>query len=180
MALAAAAAILASQLLVPPVVGLANNGDFEKVMGYAGFQYLPGSAADRFYSWIQTRFAIIEPGAYRSRYPTSETLLALAARGLNALRPNHGIFDIRFLGAVHAMLFLAALGLLFSALRPFPVWLALGTAALLILTFTDVGYFAPFNSFYSQTASLLFLLLAVGTGAFGLARGSLSGKLLSA
>ena len=49
---------------------------------------------------------------------------------------------------------------------------------LLVLFFTDVGYAGPFNSFYSQTASLLFLLLTVGAGALAIARGRLAGGLL--
>ena len=32
--------LLACQLLIPPIVGLANNGDFERSMGWAGIDYL--------------------------------------------------------------------------------------------------------------------------------------------
>lgn len=53
-------------------------------------------------------------------------------------------------------------------------------AALLVFVFTDVGYVAPFNSFYSQTASLLFLLLTVAIAAAAVRRGRLSGGLLLA
>jgi hypothetical protein len=41
-----AAAILGWQLLVPPVVGLANNGDFEKIMGVVGLRYPQGTTAE--------------------------------------------------------------------------------------------------------------------------------------
>jgi len=178
LALLLAAAFVSQQLFVPPVVGLANNGDFEKVMGYAGLQYLPGASADRYYSWIQTRFAVVPPGWYRSGYLTTETLLAFLARGLHTLRPGGDVFDIRVLGAVHAVLFLAGLALLLSASRRWPAPLLVASASLLVFVFTDVGYVAPLNSFYSQTASLVFLLLTLGTAALALSRGGLRGSLL--
>jgi hypothetical protein len=53
-------------------------------------------------------------------------------------------------------------------------------AALLVFVFTDVGYAAPFNSFYSQTASLLFLLLTAAIAAQAVQRGRLSGVWLLA
>ena len=46
-AVAAAALVLAAQLLVPPVVGLADNGDYQRVMGYAGFEHSTDSYAER-------------------------------------------------------------------------------------------------------------------------------------
>ena len=53
-AVAAAAAILASQLFVAPVVGLADNGDYERVMGYAGFQHTTTDSAQRYYTFLRT------------------------------------------------------------------------------------------------------------------------------
>ena len=43
-----------------------------------------------------------------------------------------------------------------------------------------MGYAAPFNSLYSQTASLLFLLLTLAAAALAIRRGRLSGGLLVA
>lgn len=179
-AIAVAVAILAAQLLVPPIIGLANNGDFEKVMGYAGIRYRETAYEDKFNAYIVQTFDRVQPGWYRSGYLTSETLLALLARGASGPLSQPGAFDIRFLGALLTILLLIALGIFVAAcrdLRPAARW---AVAALLVLVFTDVGYAAPFNSFYSQAASLVFVLLTLAIAALATRNGRLKGGLLVA
>jgi hypothetical protein len=159
---AAGAVLLSVQLLVPPVIGLANNGDFERVMGPVGFQYLTQDRAEKYFSWINTKFAHAPPGWYRSGLLTSEVLLARAARTVGKPFAVSGVFDIRVLGTIHILLMLTGLGLLVSATKPLPRIAQWVGAGLLLLLFTDVGYAAPLNSFYSQAASLVFLLLTLG------------------
>jgi len=168
-AMIGAASIMGVQLLVPPVVGLANNGDFESVMGPVGFRYLIDDRAEKYFSWIVTRFAYGEPGWHRTGLITSETLLAWLARRIS--EPFLAYFDLRVLGAIHAALLVAGLGLLVSAAarlgRP-AQWVA---ALALVFFFTDVGYVAPLNSFFSQAASLVFLVLTLGVASRSIALG---------
>jgi hypothetical protein len=81
---------------------------------------------------------------------------------------------------VHAAVLLAALWLLTNCVRARPAATRWTAAALAVFFFTDVGYVAPFNSFYSQVAALLFCLLTFGIAAEGVARGGLSGAWLAA
>jgi hypothetical protein len=173
--LAAAAAILASQLLIPPVVGLADNGDYERVMGYAGFQHTTADSAERYYTFFRSRYSIAAPGWFRGGYHSSETPLAFAARCAHLLLGGGPVFDIRTLGAIHAALFLLGLAGILHACRDLTLSTQLACAALLVFFFTDVGYAAPFNSFYSQTASLIFLLLTAAFAADAVRRGRLDG-----
>jgi hypothetical protein len=179
-ALSVAAVFLAAQLFVPPVVGLADNGDYERVMGYAGFQHTTADSAERYYTFFRTRYAVASPGWFRGGYHSSETLLAYAARLVHLASSRDAIFDIRVLGAIHAALFLLALAGILRACRGLAVSTQAVVAALLVFFFTDVGYVAPFNSFYSQTASLLFLLLTAAVAAEAVRRGRLDGVLLPA
>jgi hypothetical protein len=177
-ALAAAAAILAVQLFVPPVVGLADNRDYERVIGYAGFQHTTADPGERYFSFVRTKYAVVAPGWFRGGYLSSETLLAFAARGVHHLFSGAPVFDVRVLGAIHAALFLLALAGLVHAGRDLMPAAQISVAVLLVFVFTDVGYVAPFNSFYSQTASLLFLLLTAAAAAEAIRRARLSGPLL--
>ena len=179
-AVGVAASILSAQLFVPPIIGLANNGDFEKVMGYAGFNYGTETREEKYFAWIVPKFQLMQPGWYPSGYRTSEILLAGIARIAAAAVSQNGIFDLRVLGAVHVLAFLVGLGFLVAAtlgLSPPTRWIAAG---LLVFFFTDVGYAAPFNSFYSQTASLIFVLLTLGIAALAARKGKLQGNLLLA
>jgi len=56
-AAAASAAILSTQLLVRPIVGLANNGDFERVMAYAGLRYPSQRYEDKYFTHVVSKFA---------------------------------------------------------------------------------------------------------------------------
>ncbi|HEY1435793.1 MAG TPA: hypothetical protein VGG65_10475, partial [Thermoanaerobaculia bacterium] len=178
--LAVAAGILASQLLVSPVIGLADNRDYERVMGYAGFQHTTAEPAERYFSFLRTKYAVVAPGWFRGGYHSSETLLAFLARGVHLAVSGGPVFDLRLLGAIHTVLLLLALGLLIRACRGLAAPAQTLVAALLVFVFTDVGYVAPLNSFYSQAASLLFLLLTAAIAAEAVARGRLSGVWLLA
>jgi hypothetical protein len=173
IAVVLAAILLGTQLLVKPIVGLANEGDFERVMGPSGFKYLTDKYDDKYWGYVVSKFAIV-PGA-RAEYLTSEIPLSLAARFIGRGVFSRTTFDIRILGFLHIILLVVAIGLLVRACRdlaPATQWVV---AALLVFVFTDVGYAAAFNSFYPQTASLLFLLLAISCAALGIRRGALDG-----
>jgi len=180
-AVVAVLAVLTLQLLVPPVTGLADNGDYQRVMGYAGFDHSTDSYADRYFSFLRTEYRFLPIGWVRNGYLTSETALALAARlAARAVAPGRALFDLRVLAALHAALLALAIGLLLRAGRELPAASQATAALLLVFFFTDVGYAAPFNSFYSQTASLLFLLLLAAAAANAVRRGRLDGALLAA
>lgn len=179
-AVAAAATVLVFRLLVPPIVGLADNGDFSRLALPTGLASVSASEEDRYFRWMQPRFRLVartaDPGGYRS----SEVLLmepaVLASRALGRT----SVFDLRVLAALHILLLLAALGGLVWACRDLSAAAQVVAAALLVFFFTDVGFVAPFNSLYSQTASFLFLMLTVAIAALALRRGRLAGLQLPA
>ena len=79
-AVALSGILLAVQLLVPPVVGLANNGDFERVLGPAGLKSTAVGRSEQYFSWIVLQFEDAPRGWYATGLKTSEVLLARAAR----------------------------------------------------------------------------------------------------
>lgn len=153
----AAAAILFYQLILPPVVGLADNGDFAKVIGRFELHpknYRRGDYIDQTYTF--------DPGSYWvGDFHSSEILLTLPALWLNSLLSKGGAFDIRMIGIVHAAIFLLALWMFVPLLENTrrAVRIAIGVLALLI--YCDVMYVSGFNSFYMDEPAYLFALLAV-------------------
>src|SRR5580704_19197956 len=104
------AAIVAYQLMMPPVVSLADNGDFGKVLGHFSI----GSPQATQYAPVKRQF---DP-AYRwpSGFRSSETLLTAVAVGLSSILSKSADFDVRCIGAIHAGLFLWATYLLLPVL----------------------------------------------------------------
>jgi hypothetical protein len=175
-----AAAILAAQLLVPPIVGLADNGDFDRVMRAVGLDYVGTTRAQNFGNWALVRFRRVPPAATERSYTTSEAPLAAVAVALSDRLGSPESFDVRWLGALHAALLVAALGLLAASARELAPGLQWTAAALLVFFFTDVGYAAPLNSLYAQVAAFLFFMLAAGMAAVVVRRGGSRGAPLAA
>jgi len=156
------AVILLYQLVVPPIVGVANNGDFERFMGRLGLQHLTTEYTDKYWNYVNREFSITARNWWRSGYVSSENLFVEVALLLCNLISKTGLFDIRALGLTHALAFLSAIWLMLVASRGFPGPVRCVFGLCLVVVFTDVGYVAFFNSLYSEPAALIFLCLAVG------------------
>jgi hypothetical protein len=149
------AAIVTVQVFIPPYIGLADNGDFPKVAARFSLRATdPGARFDYFNAdYLESsRFHWV------SDVQSSELWPATLAVYLSGAQKEGGIFNIRWLGAIHTGLFLAAFYLMLVALRPLAAWARIGIGAAAIWMFTDVSYVSYFNSFYSDTPALLGLL----------------------
>lgn len=162
----AAIIILALTLLwTPPLVGLADNGDFYRLLYWGKFEYLPGDEKDRLIGWFEREFQITRhPLLAWYGFPSSEAIFIKASALLALLWPGGGRFDIRVLGLVHALAFAAACYLLLKGWRAGPRLSPVVLYAGLLLLFCDLGYLVYFHSFYGETASLIFLLGFTGAG----------------
>jgi hypothetical protein len=153
----AAGAILFYQLIVPPVVGLADNGDFVKVIGrfdLHGRVYLTGRFVDTVYEFRPDMHWV-------SDFYSLEIALAHAALWLNALLSKDGNFDLRCIGAVHGALFLVAVWLFAPLVGDERRWARWAMYALALFVYCDMMYVSSLNSFYMDEPAYLFLLLTV-------------------
>ena len=152
----AGAACLAVQVLLPGFIGIANNGDFGKVYGWL---CLAPRAAETNFIHFQPDYLWSARNYWNSPYHSSESTLAWLATRFARATHEAAAFDIRWLGAVHAALCLAAFGVLLAGLRGRGWRVQAASAALPLLVFTDVCYTAYLNSFFMDAAALCGLLL---------------------
>jgi hypothetical protein len=155
---AAAATILSWQLFVPPIVGLADQGDFTRMIGRFGYGAVDKSAE---YAFLARKY-VPDPNARLRVYEqeSSEYIFVGAAVLLNKVLSRDGSLDITMVGFVHMLAFLYAFYRLLVATGPFRAAPLIWILALLALT--DVGYVAYWNSFYAEPASCIFFLLLLG------------------
>lgn len=153
-----AAAILAWQLFVPPVIGLANNGDFGKVIG--GFNL--GAPFDDEYKFAPTTYSFDPRRHIDFEFYSTEVLLIGAAVGLSRLLGNAATFDLRFIGLVHGLLYLAALSIVLPLLRTLDKRARVLSSLVLIFVYCDVMYVSELNSFFMDTPAFVFFLLSAG------------------
>jgi len=165
--LVGAAAILAHQLFFRPIVGLADNVDYSRVTDHLGLAAEPVAPEDRYFRYVLTRYR--EAPAAGRRNLSSEILLAWIARAASLPFSRRGTFDLRWMGAIHALALLGAGVVLWRSSRKLPAGARILAGAFAVFAFTDVGYAAALNSFYTQAASLVFLAWTAAFAAVSLA-----------
>lgn len=154
--------ILTVLLLVKPFVGLADNGDFQRIMGTVGLTYSDPALThdDKFFQYVVPQFQWTALGL--GSYVSTEVPLVFLASALNQLLLPGGLFDIRMMGALYGVLFLAAVYWLVKANKSAQAASGWLLAALLVFMFADVGYTSYFNSLFGEPVSFVFLLLTAG------------------
>lgn len=148
------AGLLLSILFVPPLIGLANDGDFGRMLGKLSLAADTRQNLTYFVSQYQHG-----PWRWNSHLPMSGVWVARAAVGISHLAGTGPDFDIRFLAALYCVLLLVVLYGLLRLVQSCPLFVRLALGALVIWIFTDVAYSAYFNSFYAEPMALLSLLL---------------------
>lgn len=154
--LAAAGVILVYQLFIPPIVGLADQGDFIRTIGRFGYGPQHHGALE--YVYVEPKY--IPDPHYRSpgwEQANSEYLFVAAALLVNKVVSKDGTLDITVAGLVHAIAFLAAFTRLLWVTRNLKGRALIWIGALIVLT--DAGYAIYWNSFYAEPASCIFFLL---------------------
>jgi hypothetical protein len=154
------AVLLVGQLLVPPIVGLADNGDYVRITAPLGLKAPADNWEDRYFLYVNQKYVVVPRTA--PYFFSSQLLLGETALAADRLVTRDASFDLRFLAGLHLLLYLLGLSLVLSATRTFarPVRAALGCG--LVVAASDVAYIATMNSFYMETASLLFLTVFLG------------------
>ena len=151
---------VALQIFVPPFVGLANNGDYGRVI--SRFAFAPANGWGDEFIFFVADYQFDPRNYWNAAVPTVEVLLFAPTAWASRLL-NHGSLDIRIQGAVHLTILLLGVFVLLRAIRRYPFIPQLLIGCLVVWILTDVRYVALLNSFYTDTAALLGLLLAASS-----------------
>ena len=150
--------LAASQLFVRPIVGVADNGDFPKVLGPRSICD-PNGGRDSF-EYVAPRYVIYLPCRWDPELPSTESIFVRAVK-LAARWSGKDSFGIQAVGKAHLSVMLLALMVLLWGLHKAPPAIRFGLPPLVLLIFSDVAYVSYLNSFYMDAASMVFLLLTV-------------------
>src|SRR5260370_40959546 len=106
--ISSAVVVISWQLMLRPVVGLANNGDFGKVLGSFGL----GAPREHEFRFADTKYDFDSRYFYKNGFFSSEFILVVPALALSAMLSRSGRFDMRHMWLIHGALFLLAIILL--------------------------------------------------------------------
>lgn len=158
---AAALIVIVYVLMIKPIVGVADNGDYLRVMLSANLDYVNPDMSydDKYFGYLIREFRFAD--VMFSGYLSTQLLLVFAAVILNKLLYSTVLFDIRFMAAVYSMLLLAAFYFAVRFHRGMPTAFKAALGVLLVFIFADAGYIGYFNSLYGEPVSYVFMLLIV-------------------
>ena len=154
--ISSAVVVISWQLMLRPVVGLANNGDFGKVLGSFGL----GAPREHEFRFADTKYDFDSRYFYKNGFFSSEFILVVPALALSAMLSRSGRFDLRHMGLIHGALFLLAIILFVRLLADLRRGAQYGLGLAVLFLFGDVAYVSYLNSFYMDVAAYLFMLLA--------------------
>ncbi|MCE5314975.1 MAG: hypothetical protein ABFD49_05065 [Armatimonadota bacterium] len=151
---------LVYQLACSPLVGQNDNGDFWRILESYGLKYPAGYENDmltwnRHYDWDGRLLRI-------KMFPTSELLPAGISLAASALISRGSSFDVVILGIVQSGIYLLGFVFIVLATSHWRVPQRVLFYILLLALFSDVGYVSYFNSLYTESATLIFMTLAIG------------------
>jgi hypothetical protein len=146
------------QLLATPVLGLADNGDYKRVLSRLHLVAVvpPGESSSFKYIWLD-----YSPGGTPNEsYQSTELIFIRIVHRLVVFLGFGPGMDLRAAGISHALLLGTAVWLIVRAL-PGPSGLCVLTSLLLIVVLTDTRFVVYLDSFFTEPASLLALLFLV-------------------
>ena len=155
-------AIAATQLFVRPIVGMADNGDFPKILAPRDICD-PDHERDAF-AYVYPAYIIDRECRWDGHMVSSETIFVQILKKI-AMWDYRRSIRITGAGKAHLPLVLAALMILLWALHRTPRMIRFGLPPFALLIFSDVAYVAYLNSFYMDAAALVFLLPSVALAA---------------
>ncbi|MGI6668280.1 MAG: hypothetical protein ACOX4M_02215 [Acetivibrionales bacterium] len=158
-AVAVILAILFFTLFTRPVIGVADNGDFARIMKSAGLHYLSDDPAERYFGYVNRLYGIGFIIPFMGAYLSTEIPLVILAVLINKAVTASKYFDIRFLAAIYSVIFATACFFLVRYLRMLSKVAGIVAAAVIIFVFCDTGYISYFNSLYGEAVSLVSILL---------------------
>lgn len=154
--------ILVNTLLITPIVGKCDNGDFGRLYMYGGLSGLSNEYSKMYDGYVHLKYAISNAGILIPFGPNwiSGTLLLKAAVVMSILIPGKfgGLFDIRYLALVYSIVFLTAIFIIIEKVK-LPPFLKISACVLIILFFTDTAYISYFNSFFGEAGVIVYFFM---------------------
>ncbi|MDT1940221.1 glycan biosynthesis hexose transferase WsfD [Carnobacterium divergens] len=156
------AIIVGIVLFVPPYNGIADNGDFFRMIYSNGLYHLPGYS-DHYFVDVVKKLGIMQ--YYNENLATifsSQPLFIKLAIFVNKLFYSNTVFDLRFMGLIYYVFYLGGIYLLVEGLT---YRVASNKAYLIglitVFIFGDTAYTVYFNSLYSEPIMFIAMLYII-------------------
>ncbi|NFQ38350.1 hypothetical protein FDG51_06695 [Clostridium botulinum] len=152
-------------LFIHPIIGMADNGDFYRVMNKSGAYHLNKNSNEIFLGYFIKDYGIYKyNNDYANLLISTQSIFVKLAIFFDRIFTKDYVLDIRFMSVM--FLIIEAMGVYFfiKALinkldsSKYKLIITLVT----ILIFCDTGYLAYYNSFYGESVNICCFLMSIG------------------
>ncbi|NFS29669.1 hypothetical protein FDF12_13830 [Clostridium botulinum] len=152
-------------LFIHPIIGMADNGDFYRVINKSGAYHLNKNSNDIFLGYFIKDYGIYKyNNDYANILISTQSIFVKSAIFLDSFFTKDYVLDIRFMSIM--FLIIEAIGVYFfiKALinKVDNSKYRLIITLLTILIFCDTGYLAYYNSFYGESVNICCFLMSIG------------------
>jgi hypothetical protein len=157
--------IVSYQVFSQPLFGIANNGDFQRFSLKFGVDYRENPWTDEnynkyFWSYVTDDYKIVEP--METGFSSTHELLGTVSVSLANVLDGGGNYSIRYMGIVNTVFYLFGVALLFITLKDKKFKEVVILCILGVVFFTDKEIVQFFNSFYTESGSIIYFLFYIG------------------
>jgi hypothetical protein len=152
-------------LFCNPVIGMADDGDFYRIINSNGVYELNSNAPDLYNGYFYKYYGIYKyNNDNQQTYISTQGIFIKAAIFINRIFNKNYIFDIRFMSWMFLLAEAIGIYLIVKVLinnivnEKYKIIITLIT----IVIFCDTGYLAYYNSFYGEAVNISFFLLSIG------------------
>ncbi|UZP05056.1 hypothetical protein JW813_08640 [Clostridium botulinum] len=152
-------------LFIHPIIGMADNGDFYRVMNKSGAYHLNKNSNEIFLGYFIKDYGIYRyNNDYANLLISTQSIFVKLAIFFDRIFTKDYVLDIRFMSVM--FLIIEAMGVYFlikSLINKldnskYKLIITLVT----ILIFCDTGYLAYYNSFYGESVNICCFLMSIG------------------
>jgi hypothetical protein len=150
--------VVVHQVLVNPIIGIANSGDFGRFMRVIGVDYKIDQKTEisSRRKYVIKDFKIIDK--VKTGFHSTAEIIGNIALYINNIF-KEGIFSIKFMGLANVIFYLVAIGLLALALGLQDTKYILPFSILGIPLLTNKEVIHYFNTFYYESSSIIYFLM---------------------
>lgn len=152
-------------LFCKPVIGMADNGDFYRVISTNGVYELNPKDQNLYFGYFNKDYGIYKYNNDNEKnFTSTQGIFIKLAVYINEIFNKNYVFDIRLMSWMFLIAEALGIYLIVKALTTelikdkYKMTITLVT----ILIFCDTGYLAYYNSFYGEALNISFFLLSIG------------------
>ncbi|WHH58616.1 hypothetical protein [Petroclostridium sp. X23] len=153
-------------LFISPLIGLADNGDFGRIMVPNGLKHEQQRDSNDYFGYFNHKYDRLQYyNGVEGTAKSTHSIIIKIAMGLDDIFTDDGKFDIRFIAFISLAVLALSIYWMIEVVegmvehKSFKYLMAL----VAVIIFGDIGYTAYFNSFFGEGVAYPFYLLSISS-----------------